>query len=158
MTIAMYPGRFDPVSNGHMDIIERAARIYEEVVVAPTQSKSTLFSTEERVELIKIVTADMPNVSVASFSVLTIEAARDVGAQVLVRGLRAITDFTTEFDMALMNRSMAPEIESAFLMTSVEHLYVSASRIRELAGFGRNVSDLVHPVVWEALQTKFPSS
>ncbi len=158
MTIAMYPGRFDPVSNGPMDIIERASRIYDEVVVAPAQSSSTLFTTEERVALIERVTADMPTVRVASFSVLTVEAAHDVGAQVLVRGLRAITDFTTEFDMALMNRSMAPEIESAFLMTSVEHLYVSASRIRELAGFGRDVSDLVHPVVWEALQEKFPGS
>ena len=158
MTIAMYPGRFDPVSNGHMDIIKRAGRIYEEVIVAPAQSSSTLFTTEERVELIELVTADMPNVRVASFSVLAVEAAREVGANVLVRGLRAITDFTTEFDMALMNRSMAPEIESAFLMTSVERLYVSASRIRELAGFGRDVSDLVHPAVWEALQTKFPSS
>ena len=108
MTIAMYPGRFDPVSNGHMDIIERASRIYDEVVVAPAQSSSTLFTTEERVALIERVTADMPTVRVASFSVLTVEAAHDVGAQMLVRGLRAITDFTTEFDMALMNRSMAP--------------------------------------------------
>ncbi len=155
MTVAMYPGRFDPVTNGHVDIVERAARIYHEVVVAVAESQSTLFTTEERTALFRQAVDGIDNVRVISHAGLTVEAARECGAHVLVRGLRAVTDFTAEFDMALMNREMAPEIESAFLMTSVEYLFVSASRIRELAGFGRDVSKLVPPGVAEALTRKF---
>ena len=156
MTVAMYPGTFDPVTNGHVDIVERASRIYDQVVVAVAESRSALFTTEERARMFGDAVADIENVRVVSYSGLTIDAAREHGAQVLVRGLRAITDFTAEFDMALMNRSMAPEVESAFLMTSVEHLYVSASRIRELAGFGRDCAELVPPGVVDALKEKFP--
>lgn len=155
MTIAMYPGRFDPVTNGHVDIVERAARIYDEVVVAVAESQSTLFTTEERTALFRQAVDGIDNVRIISHIGLTVDAARECGAHVLVRGLRAVTDFTAEFDMALMNREMAPEIESAFLMTSIEHLFVSASRIRELAGFGRDVSNLVPPGVAEALTKKF---
>lgn len=155
MTIAMYPGRFDPVTNGHVDIVERAARIYDEVVVAVADSQSTLFTTEERTALFRQAVDGIDNVRIISHTGLTVDAARECGAHVLVRGLRAVTDFTAEFDMALMNREMAPEIESAFLMTSIEHLFVSASRIRELAGFGRDVSNLVPPGVSEALTKKF---
>lgn len=155
MTIAMYPGRFDPVTNGHVDIVERAARIYDEVVVAVAESQSTLFTTEERTALFRQAVDGIDNVRIISHTGLTVDAARECGAHVLVRGLRAVTDFTAEFDMALMNREMAPEIESAFLMTSIEHLFVSASRIRELAGFGRDVSNLVPPGVSEALTKKF---
>lgn len=155
MTVAMYPGRFDPVTNGHVDIVERAARIYDEVVVAVADSQSTLFTTEERTALFRQAVDGLDNVRVISHSGLTVDAARECGAHVLVRGLRAVTDFTAEFDMALMNREMAPEIESAFLMTSIQHLFVSASRIRELAGFGRDVSSLVPPGVAEALTKKF---
>ncbi len=155
MTVAMYPGRFDPVTNGHVDIVRRAAAIYEEVVVAVAHSSSTLFTTEERVALFSDAVADMPTVRVIANGGLTVEAARDEGARVLVKGLRAITDFNAEFDQALMNRKMAPEIESTFLMTSIEHLFVSASRIRELASFGRDVADLVPPGVAEALEEKF---
>ena len=156
MTVAMYPGRFDPVTNGHVDIVERAARIYDEVVVAVAQSGSTLFSNDERERFFADALSHIENARVMQYSGLTVEAAHAEGAHVLVRGLRAITDFTAEFDMALMNRSMAPEIESAFLMTSIEHLYVSASRIRELAGFGRDCSELVPPGVDAALKEKFP--
>ena len=157
MTIAMYPGRFDPVTNGHVDIVARAAHIYDELVIAVARSSSTLFTTEERVALFRDAVRYLPNVRVIHYVGLTVDAARQEGAHVLVRGLRAVTDFTAEFDMALMNRKMAPDIESAFLMTSIEHLYVSGSRIRELASFGRDVSDLVPPGVAEALKTKFPA-
>ena len=138
-----------------MDIVERAARIYDEVVVAVAESQSTLFTTEERTALFRQAVDGIDNVRIISHTGLTVDAARECGAHVLVRGLRAVTDFTAEFDMALMNREMAPEIESAFLMTSIEHLFVSASRIRELAGFGRDVSNLVPPGVSEALTKKF---
>lgn len=157
MTVAMYPGRFDPVTNGHLDIVRRASQIYEGVVVAVANSSSTLFTTEERVALFSEAVADVPRVRVVANFGLTVECARDEGAQVLVKGLRAITDFNAEFDQALMNRKMAPTIESTFLMTSVEHLFVSASRIRELAGFGRDVSDLVPAGVVAALEVKFGS-
>ena len=155
MTVAMYPGTFDPVTNGHLDILQRAAAIYDEVIVAIADSRSSLFSTEERSELFREAAKDTINARIISYSGLTVDTAEREGAQVLVRGLRAITDFTAEFDMALMNRRMAPAIESAFLMTSVDHLYVSASRIRELAGLGRDCTDLVPQVVVDALKIKF---
>ena len=155
MTVALYAGTFDPVTNGHIDIVRRAVAIYDEVVVSVAHSRSALFSTEERVALFTQAVQGLDHLRVVSHSGLTVEAAREQGANVLVRGLRALTDFTYEFDMALMNRKMAPEIESAFLMTSIEHLYVSASRVRELASFGRDVSDLVPPGVAEELEKKF---
>lgn len=154
MVIAMYPGRFDPVTNGHMDIVRRAAALYDELVIAVADSRSTLFTTAERTEMFRRSVADLSNVRVIAHNGLTVDAAREHGAHVLVRGLRAITDFTAEFDMALMNRKMAPEIESAFLMTEPEHMFLSASRIRELASFGRDVADLVPPAVAEALREK----
>lgn len=155
MTRAMYPGRFDPVTNGHLAIVTRAAKIFDEVVVAVAESRSTLFSTEERRQMFESAVADQPTVSVTVISGLTVEAARKHGASVLVRGLRAVTDFTAEFDMALMNKKMAPELDSAFLMTAPEHLFVSASRIREVAGFGYPVDDLVPAPVAAALREKF---
>jgi pantetheine-phosphate adenylyltransferase len=155
MTVAMYPGRFDPVTNGHLDIVRRAVSIYEGVIVAVAHSSSTLFTTEERVQLFKTAVADMPSVRVVANKGLTVDAAREQGAQVLIKGLRAITDFNSEFDMALMNRKMAPEVESTFLMTSLEYLFVSATRIRELASFGYPIEDMVPPVVAEALREKF---
>ena len=154
MTVAMYQGRFDPVTNGHMDIVRRAASTFDELVVGVAHSSSTLFSTEERVELIRQATSELPNVRVIAYRSLTVEAAREQGATVLVRGLRAITDFSAEFDMALMNKKMAPEIEAFFLMTALEHLFISASRIRELAAFGHDIGDLVPPGVAEALLEK----
>ncbi|MSQ42203.1 MAG: pantetheine-phosphate adenylyltransferase [Dehalococcoidia bacterium] len=156
MTTAMYPGRFDPVTNGHLDIVRRAATIYERVVVAVAQSRTTLFTMEERARLFREAVAAMPNVSVIPYEGPTVLAARREGAQVLVKGLRAITDFNDEFDQALMNRKLAPEIESAFLMTSLEYLFISATRIRELASLGLDVSDLVPPSVARALSEKFP--
>jgi pantetheine-phosphate adenylyltransferase len=156
MVTAMYPGGFDPVTNGHLDIVDRASKIFEHVVVSVAQSRSGLFTTDERVQLFEQAVKHIPNVRIRSHAGLTVEAAREDGATVLVRGLRAVTDFNNEFDMALMNRQMATEVDSVFLMTSVEHLFISASRIRELASFGRDVSALVPPVVAEALRKKFP--
>ncbi len=154
MTVAMYPGRFDPVTNGHLDIVKRARSIYDEVVVAVAHSSSTLFTTDERVALFQAAVADIPGVRVVANGGLTVDAAKAEGAHVLVKGLRALTDFHQEFDMALMNRKMAPEVESTFLMTSLDYLFVSASRIRELASFGYPVEDLVPPGVADALKEK----
>ncbi len=155
MTIAMYPGRFDPVTLGHVDIVRRSAAVFDEVVVSIAESTSSLFSTEQRVALFTEAVAGIPNARVRAHAGLTVDAAREEGARVLVRGLRAVTDFTAEFDMALMNREMAAEVESVYLMTAVEHLFISASRIRELAAFGRDVSKHVPPCVADALREKF---
>ena len=155
MTIAMYPGRFDPVTIGHVDIVTRASQVFERVIIAVAESRSALFSTEERQTLFANAVADLDNVEVITFAGLTVEEAERRGATVLVRGLRAITDFTNEFDQALMNRKMAPNVESVYLMTAAEHMFLSASRVRELAGFGRDVSELVPSGVSEAITKKF---
>ena len=158
MTIALYPGGFDPVTNGHLDIIHRAAVLFDEVVVAIyAREKSDLFSQAERVEMVRGATRGMSNVRVEAFDGLVVAYAREVGAAVMVRGIRAVTDFEAEFDMALMNKKMAPEIESVYLMTSHEHLFISASRIREIASLGYPVADLVPANVAEALTARFGS-
>ena len=154
MTVALFPGRFDPVTNGHRDIARRAARLFERVIVAPVELKSSLFSTQERMELLRSALADTPNIEVQHFSGLTVDFAKQVGATVIVRAMRAVTDFEAEFDMALMNKKMAPGIESIYLMTSLEHLFISGTRIREVSALGYDVSDLVPPHVFEALQKK----
>lgn len=157
MRVAMYPGRFDPVTNGHLDIITRAAALFDRLIVAPAASASAsfLFSTEERAGLLRVAVAELPNVLVEPYTGLTVDFARSHGATALVRGIRAVTDFYAEFDMALMNKKMAPEIESVYLMTNLDHLFISASRIREVAGLGYDVADLVPPHVADALQRKF---
>ncbi|GBD13458.1 Phosphopantetheine adenylyltransferase [bacterium HR24] len=157
MVTAVYPGRFDPVTNGHLDITRRAASLFDRVVVAvyDLPPHSSLFSTEERVAFFREAVRDMENVVVKPFAGLTVDFARREGAKVLVRGIRAVTDFEAEFDMALMNKRMAPELESVFLMASLEHLFVSGHRIREVASLGYDVSGLVPPHVAEALRRKF---
>jgi pantetheine-phosphate adenylyltransferase len=155
MTIAMYPGRFDPVTIGHVDIVTRAGRIFDRVIIAVAESRSALFSTDERRQLFANAIAHLDNVELITFSGLTVEEAQVRGATVIVRGMRAITDFTNEFDQALMNRKMAPDVESVYLMTAAEHMFLSASRVRELAGFGRDVSDFVPAGVNEAITEKF---
>jgi pantetheine-phosphate adenylyltransferase len=155
MTIAMYPGRFDPVTIGHVDIVTRASQIFDQVIIAVAESRSALFSTEERRDLFANAVTSLDNVEVITFGGLTVEEAERRGVTVLVRGMRAITDFTNEFDQALMNRKMAPNVESVYLMTAAEHMFLSASRVRELAGFGRDVSDLVPEGVAEAITKKF---
>ena len=156
MTLAMFPGRFDPVTNGHRDIARRAAKMFDHVLVAVADLKQNyLFSTAERVELLREAVADCKNIEVTSFSGLMVDFARAQGASVVVRSMRAVTDFEAEFDMALMNKKMAPEIEAIFMMASLEHLYISGTRIREVSALGYDVSDLVPPHVWVALQKKY---
>ena len=155
MTIAVYPGGFDPITNGHLDIVQRAAGMFDEVVMAIYAREKQLFSVEERLELIRGATEHCPNVRAAAFEGLVVRYADEVGAQVLVRGIRAVTGFETEFDMALMNKKMAPHIESVFLMAGHRHLFISASRIRELASLRQSVEDLVPPNVAAALAERF---
>lgn len=154
MTIAMFPGRFDPVTNGHLDIARRAATLFDKLVVAVFDLKNSMFTTEERVELFREAVADQPNIVVKPFSGLTVNFARQEGATVLVRSMRATVDFEAEFDMALMNKKMAPELESIYLIASLEHLFISGTRIREVASLGYDVSDLVPPHVARALKAK----
>ena len=154
MTIALFPGRFDPVTNGHRDIARRASKLFERVIVAPVELKQSLFSAEERAGLLRQALTDLANVEVRPFAGLTVDFAQQVGASVIVRAMRAVTDFEAEFDMALMNKKMAPGIESIYLMTSLEHLFISGTRIREVSALGYDVSDLVPPHVFEALQKK----
>jgi pantetheine-phosphate adenylyltransferase len=156
VAIAMFPGRFDPVTNGHRDIARRSARLFQSVIVAVADLRQNyLFSTAERVALIEEAVADCPNIVVKSFSGLTVDFAREQGATVLVRSMRAVTDFEAEFDMSLMNKKMAPGVESVYLMASLEHLFISGTRIREVSALGYDVSDLVPPHVWAALQKKY---
>ena len=155
MAVAVYPGRFDPVTHGHLDIVQRAATMFERLVVAAYDLPEALFSIEQRVAMFQEAVKHQPNVSVKPFSGLVVDFARREGATVLVRGIRAVTDFETEFDMALMNKKIAPEVESVYLMASLEHLFVSGRRIREVASLGYDVSDMVPPHVGEALRRRF---
>jgi pantetheine-phosphate adenylyltransferase len=154
VTVALFPGRFDPVTNGHRDIARRASKLFERVIVAPVELRQSLFSVEERAGLLRLALTDLANIEVRHFSGLTVDFAQQVGASVIVRAMRAVTDFEAEFDMALMNKKMAPGIESIYLMTSLEHLFISGTRIREVSALGYDVSDLVPPHVFEALQKK----
>lgn len=162
MTTAFFAGRFDPVTNGHLDIAQRAANLFERLVVGIEMSgnrgaggPTTLFNTEERVSFFREAIKDHTNVEVLPYSGLTVDFAREQGATVLIRSMRGGTDFETEFDQALMNRRMAPEIESVYLITRLEHLFISASRIREVALLGYDVSGLVPAHVADALKKKF---
>ena len=155
MTIALYPGGFDPITNGHLDIVQRAASMFDEVVMAIYPRSSETFDVDERLAMIEGATRHCHNVRAAKFTGLVVNFADEVGASVLVRGIRAVTGFEAEFDMALMNKKMAPHIESVFLMSGHEHLFISASRIRELASLRHPVDDLVPPNVAEALIQKY---
>ena len=157
MLTAVYPGRFDPVTNGHVDITQRAATLFNRVVVAVYDLKPehSLFTTEERVQMFRKAVQHLGNVDVKAFTGLVVDFARTEQARALVRGIRAVTDFEAELDMALMNKKMAPEIESVYLMASLEHLYVSGHRIREVAGLGYDVGELVPSHVIKALHKKF---
>lgn len=156
MRIAVYPGGFDPVTNGHLDLVKRMTRLFDKVIVAVVKGRDngSLFTWDERMELFRKAVAEMPTVEVQGFNEMTVEFARKQGATALVRGIRAVSDFEAEFAMAMMNRKMAPEIESVYLMASQEFLYVSASRIREVARLGYDVADLVPAHVRTALQEK----
>jgi len=142
---ALIPASFDPVTNGHVDIIRRSERIFDELVVAVAVNvaKSGTFTPEERIEFLSEALADSPSMTVTSFCGLTTDFAREIGADVIVRGVRAMSDFEYEFEMALMNKHLYPEIETVFMMASPEYLYVSSSRLKELVQFGRDVSEFV---------------
>ncbi|WP_166266588.1 pantetheine-phosphate adenylyltransferase [Marinobacter caseinilyticus] len=160
MTTVIYPGTFDPVTNGHTDIIERAGKMFDTVVVAiaANTKKQPLLTLEERVVLVEKATAHLPNVRVTGFSYLLAEFVKDQGATVILRGLRAVSDFEYEFQLADMNRRLAPDVESVFL-TPANHLsYISSTLIREIASLGGDVSEFVNPSVVAALKQKFSQS
>ena len=156
MTDAIYPGTFDPVTNGHVDIIERASKIFHKVIVAVYDAppKRLLFTTEERVQLFADAVAHLRNVEMRPFKGLVVEYAHQVGAQVIVRGLRIASDFEYEFEMALMNRKLAPDVELVCLMSALEYQFVHSSRIKEVAELGGDVSTLVPKHVAVALRKR----
>ena len=155
--IALYPGSFDPPTRGHEDLIRRAARLADTLVVAVVgnPSKQPVFTVEERVELLRATVGDLPNVRFDSFQGLLADYAGTLGAQLLVRGIRAVGDFEYEFQMAMMNRQLQPGLETVFLAPASGLTYVSASLVREVARLGGDVSPLVHPAVGKALAAKF---
>jgi len=157
LSIAIYPGSFDPVTNGHLDIATRAAKIFEKLIIGvfDTPNKPLLFTTEERVELMRQTIADLPNVEVESFSGLTVDFARRVKAKAMVRGLRMSADFEREFDMAMMNKKLSPELELVCLMPRVEYQFLSSSLLKEAASLGGDIEDLVPKHVASALRKKF---
>jgi pantetheine-phosphate adenylyltransferase len=157
LTIAIYPGSFDPITNGHLDIATRAARIFEKLFIGvfETPNKPILFSAQERVELIRKAIADLPNVKVEPFGGLTVNFARRVKAQAMVRGLRMSADFEREFDMAMMTKKLYPELEFVCLMSRVEYQFLSSSLLKEAASLGGDIHDLVPEHVAEALIKKF---
>lgn len=154
--IAVYPGSFDPITKGHEDLIHRSLEFVDQLIVAVAVnvSKQPLFSLEERVALIQAAVTDK-RVAVQSFEGLLAEFGKKVGASVIVRGLRAVSDFEYEFQMALMNRNLAPKLETVFLVPAFDLTYLSSSLVREVARFGGDVSSLVHPAVQKALKRKF---
>jgi len=157
MRRVVYPGTFDPITNGHSDLIERAARLFDEVVVAvaPSSSKSPIFTLDQRVDLVKQVTQHIPSVRVIGFKGLLVDLVRQQEAAGVLRGLRAVSDFEYEFQLANMNRALAPEVESLFL-TPADHLsYISSTLVREIAVLKGDVAKFVDPVVEKALKERF---
>jgi pantetheine-phosphate adenylyltransferase len=155
--IALYAGSFDPVTNGHEDLIRRVLVFADRIIVAVATnvSKQPLFSVEERIGFIREAVGHDPQVEVRAFSGLLVDFAREVGACVNVRGLRAVSDFEYEFQMALMNRHLLPALETVFMAPSLDTTYISSSMVREVARFGGDVSGLVHPMVADALRARF---
>ncbi len=155
MTItAIYPGTFDPITNGHSDIVKRATKLFKHVIVAiaANSSKKPIFSVENRVEFAQIVLADIKNVSICSFDGLLVNFALESKAQVILRGLRAVSDFEYEFQLAGMNRTLNPKIETLFLTPATQYSYISSSLVREIAILGGQVDDFVHPYVKKAIE------
>jgi pantetheine-phosphate adenylyltransferase len=157
---AIYPGTFDPISLGHTDLVHRAARLFDHIIVGVAYSyqKSTLFSLDERVSMTQHVLADIPNLQVLSFEGLLINFAQEQNASVLLRGMRAVSDFEFEFQLASMNRSLAPDIESLFLTPTEKYSFLSSTLIREVSRLGGDISKFVHPHIETALNKKFISA
>lgn len=157
MNTAVYPGSFDPTTNGHLDIIERASKFVDRLIVGVLEnpSKNPLFAIDDRVEQLKELTAHLPNVEVISFKGLLIEFAKSVDAKLIIRGLRAVTDFEYEFQMALTNRQLDEELETLFISTSTQFLFLSSSMVKEVAMFGGSVQGMVPDIIRKALEKKY---
>ena len=157
MTVALYAGTFDPITNGHLDIAIRASRLFDKIIIGiydNTVGKRILFTTEERVKMAREATKDYPNIEVKSFTGMTVDYARTVGAQTLVRGLRMSSDFEREFEMALMNKELRPDLELVCLMTSLQYQFLSSSLLKEVANLGGDVTSMVPKNVVKALREK----
>ena len=157
MVTAVYPGSFDPATYGHLDVIRRASVSFDRVVVGVlyNSSKSPLFSVEERVNILEKATKDIPNVIIKPFDGLSVNFARENHAQVIVRGLRAVTDFEYELQMAQTNRVLAPDVDTVFLTTSLEYAYLSSSSVKEIASFGGDISQCVPEFVAKQIYRKY---
>ena len=156
MTTAVYPGSFDPVTNGHLDVISRGAELFDKVIVGVlhNSTKSPLFSVEERVRILNEATKDLTNVEIVAFSGLSVDFARQCKAKVIIRGLRAITDFEYELQMAQTNRVLAPDVDTMFLTTSLEYAYLSSTTVKEVAAFGGDISKFVPGFVMDELKER----
>ena len=155
--IAIYPGSFDPCTNGHLDIIERSSKIFEKVIVSVllNSSKTPTFTVEERIDLLKTATEHITNVEVVSFNGLLAQFAQDRNAKVIIKGLRAVSDFEYEFQMSLTNTKLNPNVETLFMTTKSENMYLSSSIVREVARYGGDISDMVPKVITEKIYKKF---
>lgn len=155
--IALFPASFDPITYGHLDIAKRATSLFDEVVlaVAVNVAKSGTFSLEDRLEMIASVADGDPSLRVTTFEGLTVDFAREIGARAIIRGVRAMSDFEYEFEMALMNKHLNPEVETLFMMPSLEFFYVSSSRLKELTQFGREIDEFVPPLVAKKLRERY---
>ena len=160
MRTVLYPGSFDPVTNGHLDVAHRAARIFDRLIigVAVNSEKNPLFTFEERIGLLRDVCKDMPNTEIVSFSSLLVNAVNDLNVSAVIRGIRAVSDFEYEFQMALMNRELNEKCETLFMMPSPEYSYVSSRLIKEIARCGGDISPFVPPVVSAAIARKYGKS
>ena len=157
MTVALYAGTFDPITNGHLDIAIRASRLFDKLIIGiydNTAGKRILFTTEERVKMAKEATKNYPNIEVRSFTGMTVDYAKPIGAQTLVRGLRMSSDFEREFEMALMNKELRPDLELVCLMTSLQYQFLSSSLLKEVANLGGDVNSMVPKHVAKALTEK----
>jgi pantetheine-phosphate adenylyltransferase len=157
MKIGVYPGTFDPITNGHVDLITRSLRLFDKVYVAVALNpqKHPMFDLDERVEMARVVTKELPRVEVAPFAGLLVDFVRERGAEAIIRGLRAVSDFEVELQVALMNRNLDQNSETLFLMPSQEYIYLTSTIIREVARHGGNLDDLLHPEVARRLIAKF---
>lgn len=159
MKKAIYPGSFDPVTLGHIDVIERASKLFDYLIIGVlnNSAKTPLFSTEERVNMLEEVTKHIPNVEVRSFDGLTVDFAKECGANAVVRGLRAVTDFEYELQIAQLNRVISSEIDTVFLTTDLKYAYLSSSSVKEVAAYGGDISQFVTPLVETKVKKKFES-
>ncbi len=157
--IAVYPGSFDPITNGHLDLIQRGLKIFDHIIVAVATNrfKQSLFTIEERMEMVRISLENTPNVSIDTFPGLLVEYAKKQNARAILRGLRAVTDFEYEFQLAMMNRRLEPEVETVFLMTGLRWIFLSSSILKEAAIHGGNIEGMVPEIVYKKLKEKFGS-